>query len=219
MTRLRILAVLAASALLLTLPAPAAATPSDDTNSEIVRSAADTASGTATERATPRQIRRALPARNSFGPGVRSDSIRANVWCGATRVAGPSATADAGAIYTDRRTFEFGVWAEEHRSARAAKQRFRAVSRQIRQTCPGFVVLGNELVPERAAPLRRIGQQSTGIGFLLRGQTSGAIVGDFDFSIHRIGRFVAIVNVTAPSVDPRQFQRAMGQLASGLRRL
>ena len=101
----------------------------------------------------------------------------------------------------------------------AAKQRFRAVSRQVRQACNGFVLVGNELVPQRAAPLRRIGQQSVGVGFLLQSQSTGSIIGDLNFSIHRIGRFVVVANVREASVDPRRYQQAMRQLERGLRRL
>jgi hypothetical protein len=220
MTRLRLLAVLASAALLLAFPIPAAAGEAPATpDAGAIGAAADTASGTATERATPRQIRRALPSRNSLGRGVRSDPFPANVWCGARQVAGPSATAAAGALYTDGRTFEFGVTAEEHTTLRAAKQRFRAVSRQIRRSCPGFVVVGNELIPQRAAPLRRIGQQSTGIGFRMRNLASGTVIGEFNFSVHRIGRFVTVVVVNAPSVQPREYQAAMRQLETRLRRL
>jgi hypothetical protein len=219
MSRPRITAAFAAATLLLALAPAASATPAAVSSSASAIGGGVSTPDAPSERATPRQIRRALPTRGSLGRGVRSQSFRANAWCGATRVAGPLSTADAGAIYTDRRSFEFGIWAEEHRSVRTAKQRFRAVGRQVRQACNGFVLVGNELIPQRAAPLRRIGQQSAGIGFLLRSQATGSIIGDLDFSIHRIGRFVVIVNVREPSVEPRRYQRAMRQVETGLRRL
>lgn len=233
MTRRRILAVLAAAALLLTLPGPAvAALPSGTADGATANadgtSAADVA---AAEGPTPRlstaQIRRALPRPRSFGRGT----VRRNVpgdfvtLCGVDRLAGPAPRGAAGAQYANERTGVLSFMAvEEHRNARIARQRFRAVRRQIVRNCNGHVIGSLRQEPKRARPVRRIGKQNWVRGYALRNVDDGRVFGENLIHVYRIGRFVVFAevlggNTADPTLARRPLQRPFRQLGSGVRRL
>ncbi len=229
MIRLRILSVLAAVSLLVTLPsAVAAAAPAPDTarvaGGDAVIGSVAQSDDQPSSRLTPRQLRRALPRTRSFGQGTtrrfdRGDFI---TLCGGD-LAGPAPVAATGARYTRANLLSF-MGIEEHRSAQAARQRFNAAKRQIRQDCDGRVIGTVRQDRKRAQPVRRIGQQNWHRGYALRLVSDGEVIGEYLTHVYRIGRFVVFADIIGgsnidPTVDRRPLQRPFRQLGSGVRRL
>lgn len=231
MTRLRILSLLAVAALLLGLAAPAAAaTPATGAAGtirvDVTATAADaTSAGRPSARLAVRQLRRALPRPASFSRGTtrRFEQGDFITLCGSSGLAGPVPVNAAGARY-DRGDLLSFMGVEEHRNVRAARQRFDAVNRQIRQNCDGRVIAGLRQESKRTRPVRRIGQQNWVRGYALRDTGDGRVIGEYLVHVYRIGRFVVFADIIGgstadPTVARRPLQRPFRDLGNGVRRL
>ena len=212
--------VFVAAALLFTTPGAAATeAPTVDRPSAI-----GTVDDTAQVRLTPAQIRRALPSARSFERGTKRSNAFGNVFCSATNPVGPAPVASAGAEYRKAPDWRATILVEEHVGPGAASQRFRAASRQIRQSCNGWVTGGFEYERKRSVPLRRMGQQTFAAAFRAREVSTDRIWGETIINAHRIGRFVVFVealggNTSDPTLDRGVFNRPLRQLERNVRGL
>jgi hypothetical protein len=227
----RLVALVVCAALLVALPAPEAiaapdiATARSDGRAIAARLTTDAAlraPDAATDRISKRMLRRALPPARSFGRGWNREDLSGSqvLPCGG-RFVGPDAIAGAYASYEETQLGDASSFmgVEAYRNTRIARQRFRALRREVIRACDAVLLGEGGFELRRPRPIRRIGQQNWVRSYRER-VPAGWPAQQSMVHVFRIGRFVVFADVFSfTGFRPADFQQPFRRLGAGVRAL